>query len=59
MIILGKIKRGVKWLVVSEYDGAGHKRGEIVSQHASYAAANKRARQSTFWAVISVEDARS
>lgn len=45
-----------KWEVYVCYDYADKRRGDVISRHATYEAANRKARQSTFWAIRNTED---
>ena len=51
-----KIRKGTTHLVTWAYDCGPHSRGEIVSQHRSYEAAETKAKQSDFWRVDFVND---
>ena len=51
-----KIRKGTTHLVTWAYDIRGHARGEIVSQHRNYKAAERKAKQSDFWRVDWLSD---
>lgn len=42
--------------VIVEYDYSDRARGDVISKHKSYAAAAKKASQSTFWAVREIAE---
>lgn len=43
-------------VVIAEYSYADKVRGDVISKHKSYAAANKKAAKSTFWGVREISE---
>jgi len=56
MKVNGTVRRDAVALVVWQYDGGGHRRGDIVSQHRTMDAAQRAAGKSSFWGVVDVRD---
>ena len=50
------ISQGYKAVVVVDYNYADKEQGELISKHKTEAAADKKASQSTFWAVRFLTD---
>ena len=45
-------------IVIAEYSYADKVRGDVISKHRSYAAANKKANKSTFWGIREIAEAK-
>jgi hypothetical protein len=48
---------GGQYLVVSQGDIAQHKQGDAISWHRTYEAANKHANESSWYGILSLDDA--
>ena len=50
------IDQGYEWVVYAAYEHAGHEKGEIISKHKSYAAAEKKARNNNFLGIRDINE---
>lgn len=55
----GKINPDTAALVVWAYDSGDHAKGDIVSQHKTIEAAQRKSNRSTFWQPVDIRDAES